>query len=60
MLETLGFHLHVVDRIEYERDVAVVQKALGEEAWAQAWEAGRTLTTEQAIKLARSEVVREM
>jgi predicted ATPase/transcriptional regulator with XRE-family HTH domain/Flp pilus assembly protein TadD len=54
ILEALGFHLHIVDRIEYERDVAVARKALGEEAWTRAWEAGRALTAEAATTLARA------
>ncbi|MDX1520365.1 MAG: tetratricopeptide repeat protein, partial [Anaerolineae bacterium] len=39
------------DRLEYERSVAAVQTALGEEDFAAAWAEGRKMTVEKAIEL---------
>jgi DNA-binding NarL/FixJ family response regulator len=41
-----------VDRVEYDRNAAVARTQLGDEAFAVAWEAGRTISPEQAIAFA--------
>jgi hypothetical protein len=46
---TLDRTLPVSDAAEYERTVAAARDALGEEAFTEAWEAGRAMTLEQAI-----------
>jgi predicted ATPase/DNA-binding SARP family transcriptional activator/tetratricopeptide (TPR) repeat protein len=43
------------DRIAYKHDLAAVRDQLGEDAFAVAWAAGRTLTLEQAIAEALAE-----
>jgi non-specific serine/threonine protein kinase len=43
------------DRACYERRVAALGAALGEEAFAAAWAEGRTLTMEQAVHVARED-----
>jgi predicted ATPase/class 3 adenylate cyclase len=43
------------ERAEYERNIAIVRTALGEEAFAAAWTEGRAMTVEQAITYALSE-----
>jgi tetratricopeptide (TPR) repeat protein len=48
----LGAALPVVYRREYERHLGAVRAALGEEALAAAWAAGRALSLEQAIAAA--------
>jgi hypothetical protein len=40
------------DRLEYERNVAALRAQLGDADYAAAWEAGRTMTIEQAIAYA--------
>ncbi len=37
---------------EYERDIAVARRTLGNEAFAEGWTQGRTLTEEQAVAVA--------
>jgi lactam utilization protein B len=46
-----------LDRPEYDRTVARVRAALGEAAFAEAWEEGQSLTMEQAVKLATDDTV---
>jgi DNA-binding NarL/FixJ family response regulator len=41
-----------VDRVEYDRNAAVARMQLGDEAFAVVWEAGRTISPEQAIAFA--------
>ena len=40
------------DRVELERNRGIMQSALGEQEYAQAWTAGRAMTLEQAIAFA--------
>jgi hypothetical protein len=40
---------------EYEHELSAIRAALGEEAFAAAWEAGRALSWEQAIAYALEE-----
>jgi predicted ATPase/DNA-binding CsgD family transcriptional regulator len=47
--ERAGRPVEPVFRDEFERDVAVARRALGDEAFAQAWAAGRALSPAQAI-----------
>jgi hypothetical protein len=42
-------------RTEYEREVAAVRAALGEEAFAAAWAEGRAMSPEQAVQYALDE-----
>jgi non-specific serine/threonine protein kinase len=44
-----GRPVEPVFRAEFERDVAVARRALGDEAFAEAWAAGRALSPEQAV-----------
>ena len=44
-----------IDRIEYERSVAAVRAQLDEPSFNAAWEAGSTMTLEQAIEYALKE-----
>ncbi|MGH9380472.1 MAG: ATP-binding protein [Thermoanaerobaculia bacterium] len=45
----IGSVMFPADRARYDRGVAAVRRTLGMEAFANAWEAGRKLTPEQAI-----------
>jgi hypothetical protein len=45
----LGVPVRPVDRPRYDRDVSAVRTALGPDAFAAAWAAGRALPLEQAI-----------
>ncbi len=47
--QAIGVRPPPATRATYERAVATARTALGEEAFATAWEAGRALTVEQAI-----------
>jgi DNA-binding CsgD family transcriptional regulator len=47
--QQLGLPIDPPFRAEYERDVAVARRALGEAAFAAAWAAGRALSDEQAV-----------
>jgi Asp-tRNA(Asn)/Glu-tRNA(Gln) amidotransferase A subunit family amidase len=53
----LGTALPVAMAEEYWRTVSGARCALGEEAFAAAWAAGRAMTLEQAITFAREETV---
>jgi non-specific serine/threonine protein kinase len=48
--ESIGAPVHPVDRADHERAVAASQAALGAEAYAAAWQAGRTMSVEEAIE----------
>jgi non-specific serine/threonine protein kinase len=47
--ERAGRPVEPVFRDEFERDVAVARQALGDDAFASAWAAGRALSPEQAV-----------
>lgn len=47
--ERAGHPLEPVFRDEYERDLAVSRRALGEVAFGAGWDAGRMLSTEQSV-----------
>ncbi len=49
LYETIGASMWSFNRADYERDLAAVRAQLGEEAFAAAWEEGRTMTPEQVI-----------
>jgi predicted ATPase/class 3 adenylate cyclase len=53
--EAVGAPLSPHERAEYHRHVAATRAALGEEAFAAAWEAGRALSLEQAVAYALDE-----
>jgi hypothetical protein len=53
--ETVSVPPVAAERAEYHRSVADARSALGEEAFAAAWAAGRALTLEQAIRVALEE-----
>ena len=48
----IGFPLPPDEQDEYDRAVAAAREALGEEAFAAAWEEGRAMTLEQAVAYA--------
>jgi len=50
--EAGGRNLSPPDRAERERQVAGVRRALGDAGFAEAWEAGRALSLEQAVEYA--------
>jgi predicted ATPase/DNA-binding CsgD family transcriptional regulator len=47
--ETIRVPIPLIDRAEYERSIATERTHLGEKDFTAAWEAGRVMTTEQAI-----------
>jgi len=49
-------HLHLVDRDDYERDIALARAQLGEEAFTAAWATGQAMSLEQAIAYALEEI----
>jgi hypothetical protein len=51
----IGSLLPLNEREEYDRNIAMVRTALGEEAFTAAWAEGRAMTMEQAIAYALSE-----
>ena len=53
--EAIHFPLRPTDREEYDRNVTAARTALGEEAFATAWEEGRAMSMEQAIAYALEE-----
>ncbi len=55
MREAIGSMLEPEDRIEYDRDVAIVRSQLDEEAFAKAWAEGRRMSMEQAVAYALEE-----
>jgi hypothetical protein len=50
--EAIGTSLLPFERVHYDRSVAAVRAALGEEVFQSAWTQGREMTTEQAIEYA--------
>jgi DNA-binding CsgD family transcriptional regulator len=46
---TLKTSMMVLDRVEHDRQTTALRAALGEEAFAAAWEAGQALTLEEAV-----------
>jgi non-specific serine/threonine protein kinase len=50
LCDLIGFPQDVVDRIELERDVAVLRSALAEDALGSAWAEGRGMPINQAIE----------
>jgi non-specific serine/threonine protein kinase len=48
LLAATGAVMDPVDRLAYERNIAAVRNALGEQNFVAAWDAGRTLGQEQA------------
>jgi predicted ATPase/class 3 adenylate cyclase len=55
--KALNKPVEAADRADYEGAVSLARGALGETAFAAAWEEGRSLTPEQAAKLATGEEV---
>jgi predicted ATPase/DNA-binding CsgD family transcriptional regulator len=55
--ERLGLPIDPPFRPEYERDVAVARRALGEAAFAAGWAAGRAIPDEQAVAEALAVVI---
>ncbi len=53
--EAIGAPLPPNEREEYERDVAAVREALGEEAFSATWVEGRAMSMEQAVAYAMGE-----
>jgi hypothetical protein len=49
----LGFYCPPIWRADYERAVAAVQAALGEEAFTAAWAEGRAMTMDEALAYSR-------
>jgi non-specific serine/threonine protein kinase len=58
--EAIGAPVRPFDREEYERAMAAVREALGEEAFASAWAQGRAMPLEQAIEYALEEPTRDL
>jgi tetratricopeptide (TPR) repeat protein len=54
LFDTVGIVVEPVGRAEYDRNTTVARTQLGEDAFASAWEAGRTMSLEQAIAYALS------
>ncbi len=53
--ETINVHVSLADQAEHDQAVAALRDALGEQALAALWAAGRALTQEQAVALAQKE-----
>jgi len=51
--ESIGAPLPPIDRADYERMVASVRSALGDDLYATAWEEGRGMTLELAVREAK-------
>ncbi|MBI3461405.1 tetratricopeptide repeat protein [Candidatus Acetothermia bacterium] len=56
--ETIGAPVPPCDHEDYERDIAAVRAGLGDTKFAKAWEGGRAMTLEQAIKFALEYLLR--
>ncbi len=55
LCESIGAALPPVEQETYRRDVAQAREAVGEDAFAAAWEEGRALTWERAVEYALGE-----
>lgn len=53
--ETMGAPLPRPECAEYDRTVTAIRAACGDKAFVAAWEAGRTMTIEQAVATALEE-----
>jgi predicted ATPase/DNA-binding SARP family transcriptional activator len=56
-LERIGVSLLPSDSVEFERNIAFVREQLGDSAFTSIWAEGRTMTIEQAIKLATKSTI---
>ena len=56
LLEPMHAHLESVDDTEYKRSVAAAREQLGEATFNAAWEEGKQMTLEQAVKYALENV----
>src|SRR5262245_37337620 len=54
LFDTMGYRGEPQDRAEHDRNAAVARAQLGDQAFALAWEAGRTMSLEQGIAEALS------
>jgi predicted ATPase/DNA-binding CsgD family transcriptional regulator len=52
VFEATGAAMWPIDRVDHERNLAAIKTALGEQAFAAAWEAGRALSIDEAIAMA--------
>jgi len=52
LFNAIGMTVELVDRREYDRNREIARTQLGDQAFAAAWEAGRTISPEQAIAFA--------
>jgi tetratricopeptide (TPR) repeat protein len=52
LLEAMGAVPEASDRLPYEQSVALARSRLGEERFSKAWDAGRTMSWEQAVEYA--------
>jgi DNA-binding NarL/FixJ family response regulator len=52
VFEATGAAMWPIDRVDHERNLAATRTALGERAFAAAWEAGRTLPIDEALAMA--------
>ena len=52
LFESIGAHLDVVDRAEYDRNLAEVRSKLSEKVFADAWARGHAMTVDDALELA--------
>jgi len=50
--EAKGEYMELLDRVEYDRDVAVVHAQLDEATFNAAWEEGQKMTKDEALDLA--------
>ena len=55
LLEAMGAVPEASDRLPYEQSVALAHSRLGEERFSKAWDAGRTMSWEQAVEYALQE-----
>jgi non-specific serine/threonine protein kinase len=53
LMDSIGRHLELADKADYERNQAAVRSRLPEASFASAWAEGQAMTVEQAIAYAR-------
>ena len=52
ILQSTGFHLSLLDAIDYEQGMAAARSQLDEQAWTPVWESGKAMRWEDAVAFA--------
>ncbi|HET7375351.1 MAG TPA: hypothetical protein VFK30_01510, partial [Anaerolineae bacterium] len=58
-VSALGVRLLYIDKIEYERNLSILQSQMDEASFAAAWSKGQMMTLDQAIEFALADMEKQ-